>query len=330
MSEKCRSGRRAIGYISAALCIVCVWPILAALVSIGAQQTGTQGPIISVTSTLVVLPVSVVDAKGAFVSGLKLENFVVFENDQPQKIIFFHQEDTPVTVGLLVDHSSSMVEKMTKVAAAAEVFARSSNPEDELFVVNFDDDISLPSFDGRAFTSDARDVHQAIQDTRAIGRTALYDAIAVGLDRLRTGSHERKALIIVSDGGDDASRSTYREVSQLARQSQAAIYAVGLIGGLYEEENPAVLRHLAEETGGIAYFPSNISEVSDISQHIARDLREQYTIAYEPQPNAHYEGFRKIRVKLIGTGGRKLHARTRSGYLLPSPAAGPAGTVEKS
>ena len=179
MTVKCKSGRRAIGFIGAALCIVCAWPMLAELVSTASEQTGsTQAPVISVTSNLVVLPVSVVDAKGAFVSGLKVENFAVFEDGRPQSIAFFRREDTPVTVGLLVDHSGSMNGKLREVTAAAEAFARSSNPDDEIFVVNFGDDVSLPPFAKGAFTNNASDVERAIQDKRAAGRTALYDAIA--------------------------------------------------------------------------------------------------------------------------------------------------------
>ncbi|HKQ86469.1 MAG TPA: VWA domain-containing protein [Candidatus Acidoferrales bacterium] len=328
MREKCKSGRRTIGYFGAALCILCVWPLLAQLISTDTGQTGSvQGPVISVTSNLVVLPVSVLDSKGGFVLGLRIENFVVFENGRPQKIAFFRQEDTPVTVGLLVDHSGSMNGKLPEVAAAAEVFARSSNSEDEMFVVNFGDDISLPAYAGKPFTNDPADLQKSIEDANTIGRTALYDAIAAGLEHLRTGDHERKALIIVSDGGDDASRFNYHEIRDLARQSKATIYAIGLIGGLYEDQNPNVLRHLAQETGGIAYFPSDVSAVSDISKRIARDLREQYTIGYEPQQNASYRGFRKIQVRVIAAG-RKFHVRTRSGYLPSPPPA--TRTPEKS
>jgi Ca-activated chloride channel homolog len=324
MREKCRSGRRAIGYISAALCILFAWPLLASLATSSAEQTGSaEAPVISVTSNLVVLPVSVLDSNGGFVSGLEIENFAVLENSQAQKITFFRQEDTPVTVGLLVDHSGSMTGKLPEVAAAAEIFASSSNPEDEMFVVNFGDNISLPVFAGGPFTSNPADLQKSIEDASTIGRTALYDAIAAGLEHLRNGDHERKALIIVSDGGDDASLLNYHEVAQLARQSRATIYAIGLIGGLYQDQNPGVLRHLAQDTGGIAYFPSDVSAVSDISKQIARDLREQYTIGYEPQQNASDRAFRKIQVKVTARG-RKLHVRTRSGYLsAPSPATYP-------
>jgi len=324
MREEYKSGRRAIEYSGAALCILFAWPIIAAISTTSAKQAYSghpaQGPVISVTSNLVVLPVSVLDSKGEFVSGLGIENFAVFENSQSQKIAFFRQEDTPVTVGLLVDHSGSMNGKLPEVAAAAEIFARSSNPEDEMFVVNFGDDISIPAFAGGPFTADPADLQKSIEDANTIGRTALYDAIAAGLEHLRAGSHERKALIIISDGGDDASRIDYREITRLARESRAAIYAIGLIGGLFQDQNPGVLRHLAQETGGIAYFPSDVSAVSDISKQIARDLREQYTIGYEPQQNASYTAFRKIQVK-VTAAGRKLHVRTRVGYLFhPSPA----------
>ena len=328
MRETCKSGRRAIGYVGAALYIFVAWPSIAARTPTRAERTGSaQGPVISVTSSLVILPVSVLDSKGAFVAGLGINNFAVFENGQPQKIAFFRQEDTPVTVGLLVDHSGSMSGKLPEVAAAAEIFARSSNPEDEMFVVNFGDDISLPAFAGRPFTSDPTDLQKSIEDANTIGRTALYDAIAAGLEHLQTGSHERKALIVVSDGGDDASRLNYREITELAHQSKVAIYAIGLIGGFYEDQNPGVLRHLAQETGGIAYFPSDVSTVSGISKQIARDLREQYTIGYEPQQNATHRGFRKIQVK-VTANGRKLHVRTRSGYLSAPPRA--TDTAEKN
>lgn len=273
---------------------------------------------ISVTADLVVLPVSVTDSNGALVSGLRREQFRVYEERRLQTIASFAEEDTPVTVGLLVDHSQSMRAKLSAVITAVSTFAHSSNPEDEMFVVDFSDSVSVETLGGKTFTSDAGILEKAVSAVTARGQTALYDAVATGLQHLELGKLEKKALIIVSDGGDNASRHKFRDVLNLARQAHAVIYSIGLVGSSEEEENPRALERLCRDTGGIAFFPSARQDISDIAKKIARDLREQYTLGYVPEKKARGNSFRKIAVKVDAPGRGKIRVRTRTGYLAPA------------
>jgi Ca-activated chloride channel family protein len=167
---------------------------------------------IAVTANLVVLPVKVTNAQGAFVSGLKLQDFRVYENGKLQHLTIFEQGDTPVTVGLVVDHSRSMGSKLPDVVIAVSTFAHSSNSQDEMFVVDFNDDVSIELMKGKPFSSDAKDLEQAIAAVSARGRTALYDAVNEGLNHLQYGRWGKKALIVISDGGDNASHLKYSQV----------------------------------------------------------------------------------------------------------------------
>jgi VWFA-related protein len=273
---------------------------------------------IAVSANLVLLPVKVTDARGTFVSGLKMEDFRVFEDGQLQKLTVFEEGDTPVTVGLVVDHSRSMGAKLSDVVAAVTSFAHSSNSQDEMFVVDFNDDVLIELMRGKAFSNDAKELEEALRAVSARGRTALYDAVSEGLHHLQYGHLERKALIIISDGGDNASHLKYSQVLAQARQSQSLIYSIALVGSDNEEENPGLLRRLCKDTGGIAYFPRAGESVTNVSTQIARDLREQYTLGYVPQNMKRADAFRKIEVKVGAPGRGRLHVRTREGY---SPAA---------
>ena len=265
------------------------------------QQSASAGQgTISVETALVVLPVRVTGADGDFVSGLAQERFRVYEDGRRQPITLFRQEDTPVTVGLVVDHSRSMGPKLPGVAAAVSAFAQSSNPDDEMFVVDFSDNVSVELPGGKPFTSNPRELAQAVSAVSARGMTALYDAVAEGLNHLQLGRWDKKALIIVSDGGDNASGRKYADVLELSRRSQAVIYAIGLVGAP-EEENPGVLRRLCKDTGGLAFFPAEGQSVSDISTRIAHDLREQYTLGFTPEKR-NDDSFRKIRVEVTAPG----------------------------
>jgi len=277
---------------------------------------------IAVSVNLVLLPVKVTDAHGTFVSGLKLEDFRVFEDGQLQKLTVFEERDTPVTVGLIVDHSRSMRAKIPDVVAAVTSFAHSSNPQDEMFVVDFNDDVSIELMGGKPFSSDPKDLEKALNAVSARGQTALYDAVSEGLHHLQYGHLEKRALIIISDGGDNASHLKYSQVLAQARQSQAVIYSIALVGSPNEEENPGVLRRLCRDTGGLAYFPGPRESVTSISKEIARDLREQYTLGYTPQKRKRADSFRKVEVKTTAPGHGKLHVRTRPGYW-PAPQKQP-------
>ena len=263
---------------------------------------------------LVVLPINVSDANGDFVPTLTADNFQVFEDGRRQKIKLFEREDLPVTVGLIVDHSRSMAGKLEPVAAAISSFAHSSNPQDEMFVVDFSDKVWPELFQGETFTSNPKELEGALMAVAAEGETALYDAVYEGLRRLRAGHSKKRALIIVSDGGDNASRRKYSEVLASAHESQTIIYAIGLLIGSGEEEMPRVLERLSKDTGGLSFFPHSVAAVTEISNRIARDLRQQYTIAYVPVKNANSADFHKVQVKVLASGYGKLRVRTRLGY----------------
>jgi Ca-activated chloride channel homolog len=279
---------------------------------------------ISVKTEIVVLPVRVTDAHGNFVSGLNQQDFQVYEDGRKQEITVFQRGDLPVTVGLVVDHSRSMGPELPEVAASVSAFAQSSNPQDEMFVVDFNDQVWFQLLGGKPFSNDGAELQKAVEAVSARGRTALYDAVAEGLNHLRLGQWDKKALIIVSDGGDNASAHTYSQILALAQRSQTLIYAIGLLGALDADENPDALKRLCKNTGGIAYFPGPKERVTDISTQIARDLREQYTLGFSPEhvPGAH--SFRKIEVKVAAAGRGKLHVRSRPGYMGGPEGASPA------
>ena len=284
----------------------------------------------SVSTELVVLPVKVTDATGTFVSGLTAQNFRVYEDGRRQTISLFQREDLPVTVGLIVDHSRSMRPKLSAVAMSVAGFAHSSNPDDEMFVVDFSDRVWPELFGGQPFTNDARVLENAVASVAAQGQTALYDAVYEGLERLRLGHRQKKALIIVSDGGDNASRRKYSEVLALARESQAMIYSIGLVGESGDEENPKILERLCKDTGGLAFFPRTVDMIPEISVRIAHDLRQQYTIGYAPENKIRARPFRKVQVKVAAPDRGVLKVRTRPGYSVaeekqsPPPSKGPA------
>jgi Ca-activated chloride channel homolog len=280
---------------------------------------------IAVVANLVLLPVKVTNARGTFVSGLKSQDFRVYEDGKLQNLTVFEQGDTPVTVGLIVDHSRSMGSKLPGVVIAVSFFAHSSNPQDEMFVVDFNDDVSIELMKGKAFSSDAKDLEEALTAVSARGRTALYDAVSEGLNHLQYGHWGKKALIVISDGGDNASHLKYSQVLAKARQSQAMIYSIALLGAQDEEENPKVLQRICKDTGGVAFFPGPKDRVADISREIARDLREQYTLGYVPQNMNGGDSFRKIEVKVTAPDYGRLHVRTRLGY---SPKADKQPTLQ--
>jgi Ca-activated chloride channel homolog len=279
-----------------------------------------------VRTELVVLPVKVTDANGNFVSGLSKQDFRVYEDGRPQEVTFFQQADLPVTVGLIVDHSRSMGPKLSDVADAISDFAQSSNSQDEMFVVDFNDGVSMQLLGGKPFTNDAKELEKAVAGVSAQGRTALYDAIAEGLHHLQLAHLDKRALVIVSDGGDNASHQKYSQILALARRSQVLIYSIVLVDANGEqEENPNILRRLSKDTGGVVYFPRESESVANVSAEIARDLREQYTIGYVPQKMTDAEAFRKIKVQVIAPGHGRLRVRTRQGY---SPAAEKHSTTQ--
>jgi Ca-activated chloride channel homolog len=269
---------------------------------------------ISVQVDLVVIQATVRDRAGHSVPGLTEHDFEVHEDGALQSITLFRHEDTPVTIGLVVDHSGSMRGKLSEVTTAAKMFVKSSNPEDQMFVVNFNDDVSLGLPSAKRFSNSADELGNAIGNAPAMGTTALYDAIVAALQGLQKGEREKKALIVISDGGDNASQATLDRVLRMAEQSSAVIYTIGVFAEDDPDRNPKVLRRLAQETGGEAFFPSKLSETVEICQRIARDVRNQYTIGYSSmsgKPGVYHA----IRVTARSPEHGKLSVRTRAGYI---------------
>jgi Ca-activated chloride channel family protein len=269
---------------------------------------------ISVDVDLVVLHATVRDHAGHTVTELQRDDFTVFEDGKPQPIRLFRHENTPVTVGLVIDHSGSMGEKLADVTAAAQAFVRSSNSDDRMFVVNFNETVSLGLPSGMRFSDSAEELGKAIWGQPAIGATALYDAIVAALNRLQESTHDKKVLIVISDGGDTASKSSLDRVLKLTEQTNAMIYTIGIFEPDDLDKNPGVLRRLAKESGGEAFFPSQLSETVEICERFARDIRDQYTIGYS-STNAKRDGvYHKVRLAAREKNDGKLFVRTRAGY----------------
>lgn len=284
-----------------------------------AQQGAPAGSdAIKVDVNLVVLHASVRDRKGEFVPGLQKEDFHVFEDGRPQAIGLFRHEDVPVSVGLVVDNSASMGRKRADVAAAALAFARSSNPQDEMFVVNFNERVGLGLPASEPFTSSPSELEEALNGVPAYGMTALYDAIQTGLDHFKKATCDKKVLIAVSDGGDNASRHTLSQVLTGLERSNVIVYTIGIFDEYDGDQNPGVLKKIARATGGEAFLPATSAEVTPICERIAADIRQQYTIGYAPS-NQKYDGtYRTIKVTASKHHGGKLVVRTRAGYIAAS------------
>jgi VWFA-related protein len=264
---------------------------------------------------LVVLNATVRDGKGWFVGDLTQPDFKLYEDAAPQTIQLFRHEDIPVTVGLVVDHSGSMSRKLPNVIAAARTFAESSRPDDDMFVVNFNEKATLELSGANGRANRPEQLAQAISSRPTLGQTALYDAVVVALQRLRVGSQEKRVLIVISDGGDNASKHTLAEVLTLVEQATALVYTVGVFDEDDPDKNPAVLRRLAHITGGEAFFPKELDDVVSICERIARDIRNQYTVGYV-STNVEQPGvYRSIRLVARAAGKGKLAVRTRSGYI---------------
>ncbi len=263
---------------------------------------------------LVVLYVTVQDHEGHFVSDLMQDAFQVTENGQRQRITLFSREDAPVAVGLVVDNSGSMRRKLTHVVAAASEFAHSTNPEDDMFIVNFNENVSLGLPAGEAFVSDPKKLSTALSEIHARGQTALNDAVITALQHVHQSPLQKKVLVVLSDGGDNASKSGFPQVLKLLQESEVIVYTVGLFDEYDKDRNPGVLKQMAKVSGGEAFFPDDISDVTEVLQSISRDIRNQYTIGYAPS-NATPDGpFRSVSVKLTIPHANRYTVRTRTGY----------------
>ncbi len=284
-----------------------------------------EQPVFKSESQLVVLHVSVRDRAGRYVSGLSRDAFTVIDDGQPQAITMFSGDDVPASVGLVIDNSSSMAPSRERVIAAAVAFARNSHPQDEVFALSVNEHVREAWPPAIIASTSPHEFAAAL--TKAItarGMTALYDGVAEALRRVRRGVHTRQVLILLSDGGDNASTISEDVIVREARTADAVIYTVGLIDPLVRDGNPSLLRRLSRETGGESFQPRNLDQVPPTLELIARDIRSAYTLAYTPTLGAGQvsgERRRTVRVYVRAPDGRVLRVRTRDGYF-----AEPAGS----
>ncbi len=285
-------------------------------------QNNQQGGSIKVDVNLVVLHTTALDDRGKFVDGLKEENFRVFEDKAEQKLSVFKREDVPVSMGLVIDNSGSMRDKRSRVNEAALTLVQASNPQDESFVVNFNDDYYLDL--DKDFTSSIPELKEALERIDARGSTALYDAIIGSMDHLRKGHKDKKVLLVVTDGEDNVSRNSLEKTLREIQKANVVIYSIGLFSDEDKKNRKKATRALKDisaASGGIAYFPENVDDVHNICDQVARDIRNQYTLGYYPSNTKKDGTFRTVQVDIIPPRGKgKLTARTRNGYFAPGQA----------
>jgi Ca-activated chloride channel family protein len=261
---------------------------------------------------LVVLHASVTDRKGKLLTNLNEHAFKVYENGQVQDVKLFRREDIPVSLGILIDDSGSMMTKRSRVETAALGLVRESNPQDEVFIVNFNDEAFLDV----PFTSDIKKMEQGLARIDSRGGTAMRDAVSTSLDYMNKHSkRDKKVLLVITDGNDNASNITLEKIVSQANQSDTLVYAIGLFSD--EEKHEATkakraLNELTAATGGLAFYPKDVGEVQELASEVAHDIRSQYTIAYTPAVQALDGSYRQIKVTVDAPG--KPTVRTRSGY----------------
>ncbi|UWZ86758.1 VWA domain-containing protein [Occallatibacter riparius] len=294
----------------------------------GAEAPAVSGPdatklrpgggVIRMHVDMVLVPVTVTDPMNRLVTGLEQEDFKVFENSGEQHIKSFAAEDAPVSIGIIFDLSGSMTSKLIRARESILQFVKTANPQDEFFVIGFNDRPELIE----DFTSSVEDIGARLATVRSGHRTALLDAIYYGVTKMKEARHERKALLVVSDGGDNRSRYTEGEVKSQVRESDVEIYSIGIFDPYAatpeERTGPLLLNELCEETGGRMFRVDDLSEMSDIAEKISTELRNQYVIGYTPRDIRRDGKWRKVKVKLNPPQGLPpltVHART--GYYAP-------------
>jgi Ca-activated chloride channel homolog len=261
----------------------------------------------------VVLHATVVDAEQHLVTGLSRNDFSISEHGVPQSITSFRREDIPVEMGIVIDNSGSMRDKRDKVSQAVMDLIRASNPQDEIFVVNF----GTESYLDQDFTSDAHLLEAALHQVSARGSTALYDAIVASAIHLKNDTRlEKKVLLVITDGQDNMSQQTLQEAQRRLQQANGpTMYAIGLLG--VQGRGRDALQAIAQGTGGVAYFPDTLDQVNNIARTIAHDIRSQYIIAYKPTKQNGKPGYASVQVQARAPGYSQLTVRTRTGYYPP-------------
>lgn len=290
-----------------------------------AEEAPDSGAIFRADTRVVDLHATVVDKNGHLVTNLLRDAFTVYENNEEQMIRSFKREDVPVSMGLIIDNSGSMRDKRARVEAAALTLVKDSNPEDEVFVVNFNDEAFNDLPHGKDFTSDIKEMEEALTRIDSRGGTAMRDAIRMSIDHLKEKAHrDKKVLVVVTDGNDNSSLVSLENLVKASQQSGVLIYSVGLLS---EEERREAKRAeraldaLGEATGGETFFPKEVSEVERIAHQVAHNIRNQYSIVYTPSNQSMDGTFRQIRVVAKGPGNPTV--RTRSGYYATPDQSGP-------
>ncbi len=280
---------------------------------------------LSVVVEEVQLPISVLDKDGRPVNGLTKNDFAIFEDNVQQQIKIFKHEDIPLSLGLVIDNSGSMRNKRERVNSATLTFARESNPEDETFIVNFDDAAYLE----QDFTGSIGDLIDALDNIDTRGETALYDAVYLSVDHVKAGKKDKRVLLLISDGEDNVSKYGLNKVIDALRESKVTLYAIGLLeendqrGGLFKKppskKAKEVLQKFAEITGGQAYFPKSLDEVEELVKDIAHEIRNHYTVSYTPSNRKLDGSWREIRVKVNPPKTTtKVTVHTKQGYFAPN------------
>jgi len=279
----------------------------------GASGQGDNGGFVFHTRVdEVLLHATVVDDKQRMVTNLDKGAFTVMEDGKPQNIVSFRHEDIPVAMGIVIDNSGSMREKRDRVNKAAINLVKASNPQDEMFIVNFNDEYYLD----QDFTADLNKMREALEKVDTRGGTALYDAVVASADHLRkNGKLDKKVLFVVTDGEDNESQESLEQaIRRLQEENGPTVYGLGLLGEEKQRRARKALQFMAEKTGGIAFFPKTLDQVDEITRQVARDIRNQYTIGYKPTNPKSSGGYRAIKVDAKAKGYGKLTVRTKSGY----------------
>jgi len=277
---------------------------------------------IRVDSDLVLIPVTVTDPLNRFVTGLEKDSFKIFEDKKEQEISQFSSEDAPLSIGVIFDCSGSMGRKLEKSREAVAQFFKLANPEDEFFLVQFNDSANLV----QPFTRNLEEIQNKLAFTQSKGRTALLDAVYLGLHEMKKAKNPRKALLLISDGGDNSSRYTEAEIKNLVKEADVQIYAIGIYEGYgarsrtpEELNGPGLLTEIAEQTGGRQYSVDNLNELPDVASKIGVELRNQYILGYQPQNTVRDGKYRRVLVKLIQPRGMPtLRPYWKQGYYAPA------------
>jgi len=292
-------------------------PMFCGILAAVSPSTGAESQFaIRTDVNLVQVHARVTDGEGHPVSGLPKDAFQLFIDGVPQPITIFQQDDAPVTAGIVIDNSASMSPKRQEVIAAALAFARASNPLDEMFVVHFNDHARLGLPKDTLFTGSIPALESAIAAFDLGGTTAFYDALLMAQSQFHSAAYSRKVLLTITDGGDNSSHATLTDALNAARKDGVVIFPIGIFDETDRDRNPQALATIAQQTGGEAFLPSQVTEVSEICVNIAKRIREEYTLGF---PGAEDGRYHEIRVTVKDPQHSRLAIQTRSGYLAGKP-----------